>query len=112
MGPQLGHDRLQLVADALNGTPEKPKDCNVTIPSTLQLEESHHRFGIFPLPASGQSFYVDSVNGNDQHTGTLSSPFRTIKWAVTASRKSAQPTTIILRKGTFYLNETIFLTAH
>jgi len=55
------------------------------------------------------SFYVDVNNGKDFNDGSLQYPFQTIAHAVAVSRSVAAPVTIFLRKGTYYLSETINL---
>jgi len=68
---------------------------------------------------------VDAERGSDSNSGTLSNPFRSIQRAVQATRQSPKPGldlsilvdlfvltntgAILLRQGTFYLNETIHL---
>lgn len=51
-------------------------------------------------------FYV-SQNGSDQNKGSLESPFATIQKAQFAARVESGPVTIFLRKGRYYINNTI-----
>ena len=57
--PYLSAVHLQEIADALNGSPEKAPDCNVTVPPSLLQARDFPRFRAFPLPASGAgTFFV------------------------------------------------------
>eukprot|EP01116_Phalansterium_solitarium_P023012 TRINITY_DN785_c0_g1_i1.p1 TRINITY_DN785_c0_g1~~TRINITY_DN785_c0_g1_i1.p1 ORF type:complete len:881 (-),score=338.00 TRINITY_DN785_c0_g1_i1:265-2871(-) len=107
--PNLGVAKLQQVADALNGCPEKTPNCTVTVPTGA---EERPRFGVFPLPDATDSasvYYVDAVHGSDSNTGTLQSPFRTIARSVQATRATPGTNTVVLRAGTFYLESGITL---
>jgi hypothetical protein len=60
--------------------------------------------------------YVDAEDGSDANNGTITSPLQTLPAALAASRqariKGASAPGIVLRDtGTFYLNETLVLTA-
>jgi hypothetical protein len=62
------------------------------------------------LTADALAFYVDAASGNDSNPGTLNRPVKTIMQAVKLSRaKSGQQRVIYLRRGTYYLTETINL---
>lgn len=65
----------------------------------------------YPLPRTPEAttFYVDSTKGSDSNPGTLQQPFKTIQKAVMIARSVEGPATILLRKGTFYLSDTIRL---
>lgn len=73
----------------------------------LQQEEEKKMF--FEPPKAATSFYVDAVKGSDSNSGSLNNPFRSIQRAVQATRQAPKPGAILLRQGTFYLNETIHL---
>ena len=67
-----------------------------------------------PQPVNGLTIYVDPTSGSDSDPGTRAQPLASISAAVAASRRRTQvddPATIILRKGTYYLNQTIELDA-
>jgi hypothetical protein len=57
-----------------------------------------------------EEYYVD-LNGSDSHSGTIDQPFQSISRAQAEVRGSAnlkkQPITVFLRKGTYYLDDTI-----
>ena len=104
--PSLSADHFQQIADALNGAQEAQK-CNISIPNNVPLTR---RPPSFPVPRSS-SFYVNPVNGKDSNSGTMSSPFLTIQKGISAAKAAGKGSTVILRKGTFYLTETIQLDA-
>ena len=114
--PALSAVKLQQIADALNGTPEKAPGCNVTVPPSLLAERAAiGRFGVFPLaPAvasAASTFYVDYSNGNDANSGVQTAPFKTVARALTATRAGGAGGTIVLRAGTHYLAAQLDLTA-
>lgn len=56
--------------------------------------------------------YVDPINGNDANNGTISSPYKTLKYALTMTREQKSNTLnkqIILRKGISFIENTINL---
>ena len=58
------------------------------------------------------SIYVDAAKGSDSAAGTESAPLKTVEAALAKSRHgSPSPASIVLRGGTYYLKETIALTA-
>ncbi len=105
--PSLSGDHYQQIADALNGAQEA-QNCNVSIP------KNSRRYKVppsFPLPRStGATFYADPVNGKDSNSGSESSPFLTLEKGIDAA-KGNPGSTLVLRKGTFYLTKTIELDA-
>ena len=103
--PSLSKDKLQEMADALNGAQEA-QNCNVSVTEMDTIKTVPN----FPLPGSEAStFYVDANKGSDSNSGSMSSPFKTISKAVMAAREAGQYSTVILREGTHYLMETIQL---
>lgn len=57
---------------------------------------------------SGLTIYVDGVRGSDSNTGTsLAEPFKTLRRAQTATAGKGAGTTVLLRRGTYYLQETL-----
>ena len=59
------------------------------------------------------SIYVDATKGSDTAAGTESAPLKTVEAAVAKSRQAtpSSASTIVLRAGTYYLKETLALTA-
>lgn len=58
-----------------------------------------------------KALYV-SVDGNNQNPGSMAKPFRTIDFAVVqASKMKGRDVTIFLRKGTYYIDKTIVVSA-
>lgn len=110
--PDIGAANLQAIADALNGDPEKSSGCTVTVPPSAPQK---FRFGVFSLTHStvetGSTFYADPVSGSDSNSGTEASPFATVARAVSATRGVSGPNTVVLRAGTFFMNESITLSA-
>ncbi len=76
------------------------------------IEDRQWKPPSFSVPESDRMIiYVDANKGSDSNSGSMSSPFKTISKAIEASRRTSdQSTTLILRKGTFYLTETIQIT--
>ena len=108
--PFRSADKFQQVADALNGAQEA-QGCNVTVSKTVPISRLFAEKRLLRRSTSGPSFYVDPVMGKDDgnQNGTMQSPFLTIGYAVNITRKQSGPSTIFLRKGTFYLDSTIEL---
>eukprot|EP01113_Clastostelium_recurvatum_P007014 TRINITY_DN13231_c0_g2_i1.p1 TRINITY_DN13231_c0_g2~~TRINITY_DN13231_c0_g2_i1.p1 ORF type:complete len:262 (-),score=63.18 TRINITY_DN13231_c0_g2_i1:3-767(-) len=119
--PNRGKD-LSTVADALM----LQTLCNYTV-EDLTITTTNMR-GVVPMaPPSSSSlnniirhdvedsnntFYVDVNKGSDNNSGSISSPFKTIYRALTASQISeTSPSTIIMREGTYYLTSTIQLSS-
>ena len=104
--PFSSKQQFQQIADALNGAQEA-QNCSVSFPFPL---EDGKIIPSFPLPKdSVKTLFVDANSGSDSNSGTMSSPFKTITKAVDAARASGQRSTIVLRKGIFYLSDTIQL---
>eukprot|EP00005_Dracoamoeba_jomungandri_P000463 CAMPEP_0174252392 /NCGR_PEP_ID=MMETSP0439-20130205/1880_1 /TAXON_ID=0 /ORGANISM="Stereomyxa ramosa, Strain Chinc5" /LENGTH=754 /DNA_ID=CAMNT_0015332915 /DNA_START=107 /DNA_END=2368 /DNA_ORIENTATION=+ len=107
--PFRPEEKIKELADALDGSAIS-KPCSSYVPpsssetyphpSLLFLEERATR--------STTSFYADPVNGNDNNSGSKSSPFKTLHKAVEVAR-GYSPATIYLRKGTFYMESTLEL---
>ena len=100
--PQYGNFRA--VYDAL-----RLHNCNISL-------SSGKLYG--PQPFLYQSYkegtveiYVDAVNGNDDNSGDMSHPLQSIVKAIELFRSQVvrSPTTIYLRKGTYYLEQTVRL---
>lgn len=106
--PWLSDMKFQELADALNGAVEAQK-CNVSAKPASQRSPKPPSF---PVPVGTSAvYYVDANRGSDTNTGTMTDPFQTIPKGVLAARSSStKPSTIVLRAGTFYLEDTIALT--
>ena len=115
--PALSAAKLQQIADALDGTPEKPADCHVTVPAALLRERAAlPRFGVFALPAEAPgatTLYVDYANGSDANAGTQAAPLKTVAAALAATRAAGggAGSSIVLRAGTHFLAAQLDLTA-
>ena len=106
--PWLSATKSQELADALNGAVEA-QGCNVSAKTTSQRSPKPPSFP--DTVAASAVFYVDTNKGSDTNTGSMDAPFQTIPKAVSAARSlSGKPSTIVLRAGTFYLEDTIALT--
>ncbi len=71
---------------------------------------------VFFLCASAESGAAEifvATNGSDTNPGTLLMPFATVQRAQQAARKAAprEAVTVFVREGTYYLPETLILTA-
>ena len=107
--PFRSADKFQQVADALNGAREA-QGCNVHVSKTVPTNRLFVESRLLRRSISGSSVYVDPVKGKDgNQNGSIDTPFLTIGYAVNVTRKQAGPSTIFLRKGTFYLDDTIEL---
>lgn len=96
-------DALQLGAMCNQTMPRAPRSCSPARPTT-------HSYGGTPDAfKSGPVFYCDARTGSDDARGSVDAPFRTIPRAVEAARATASPATVVLREGTFYLEETLEL---
>ena len=102
--PQYGS--FQAVYDAL-----QLQNCDISLSSGKLYE---------PRPFLYQSYkegaieiYVDAVNGNDDNSGDISHPLQSIVKAIELFRSQVvrSPTTIYLRKGTYYLEQAVRLDA-
>lgn len=120
MQPWRPSSFFQNIADALNGTPEKPANCTVAVPAKVlasTARNSRFRHADIDFVASrelagGKTFYVDALKGADSNPGTIAAPLKTIPAAVGASRAAgAGANTIVLRQGTHYPAQTTVLTA-
>ena len=120
--PDLSTSQLQLIADALNGSYEKALGCTVVVPPHVRARANRVPPRVFDVPDSDITFFVDAGNGNDKNPGTKQKPFQTIAKAVAATRNAratltvitpghSPKATIVLRAGTFHLDETIHLGA-
>ena len=130
--PNITSDRLQEIADALNGTPEKAPNCTVEPTNAMKqrpnrhapswndlrifehsdtLDNSFNSFIIDPsIPQLNQiTLFVSITDGNDNNIGTIVSPLRTLKAAIEKCKKynSNVFKRIVLRQGTYYLSNTI-----
>lgn len=120
---QRGHtgmyDALQLVLCGQNGTATSP--LRPTATSVWQPHGTNRS----PPQRGGFIVYANAEHGSDNAAGTIAAPLRTIEAAISAVRKHRSSTqlhdvaapalvtnaTIVLREGTYYLNQPITLTA-
>ena len=100
--PQYGS--LQAVYDAL-----QLQNCNINLSSGKYKPRPF----LYQSYKEGVEIYVDAVNGNDENSGDISHPLQSIVKAIEIFRSQVvrSPTTIYLRKGTYYLEETVRLSA-
>ena len=117
--PFLASDKLQEIADALNGAEEAVNRSCVTVPSQWEKKKTtppvwddltDDKINLSP------SIYVDFNNGNDDNDGlTIKSPVKHLDIAIEIARKMNNEhgevyKKIILRKGRHYLRKTIEIT--
>ena len=105
--PNLSTQKLQEIADALNGAKEA-QNCNVSV-KYLPSNNNGRATRVYAVPSRASTFYVDASSGSDSNSGAMSSPFKTVDKAIMAARAAGQGSTIVLRKGTYYLTDTITL---
>lgn len=105
--PMRTKEQFQELADALNGAREA-QGCNVTVG---KHDYAKTRVGNFSSPQAGSTFYVDSTRGSDSNPGTQSAPFKTIEMGITSAKSAGYGSTVVLRKGIYYLVSTIDLTS-
>ena len=103
---------FQKIADALNGAQEA-QNCSVSISARhgrghTNLLRQLRQKSCHTCDES-KRFYVDGLKGNDTNTGSVDSPLKTMTRALTLTRLAGHYSTIVLRKGTFYLTETVEL---
>ena len=70
----------------------------------LILSGSFHRL-------YAQTTFFTAPSGSDQNAGTLQSPFRTLKKALSAAASGKGSVTVFLKGGTYYLDTTLLLRA-
>ena len=101
--PQYG--KFQAVHDAL-----QLHDCDISL-SSGKYEQRPFRYQSYKEDAG--KIYVDVVNGNDENSGDITHPLQSIAKAIELFRSQVVrfPTTIYLRKGTYYLEQAITLSA-
>lgn len=85
------------------------EDCG-TVPPPLSSRSTSRRARRLHDSVANATYYADPVHGNDNNAGTFSSPFLTIERALSASRVGPTPAAIVLREGTFFLQDTLVLT--
>mmetsp|Transcript_67792 Transcript_67792/g.107564 ORF Transcript_67792/g.107564 Transcript_67792/m.107564 type:complete len:816 (-) Transcript_67792:152-2599(-) len=114
--PFLASDKLQEIADALNGAQESVNSSCVSVPTDWPMKDTqppswHDLTVIDETP----SIYVDFVHGHDDNTGSMHSPLQHLDTAVEFARSKYGADTykrIILRAGRHYLRKSIELTPH
>ena len=115
---------LQLVAGALNGSPQYGSyDCGVSaaeLPARpARLAQSAPASALADLSAASAgadapAFYLDAAKGDDAAAGSLAAPFRTVERGVAACRAAATAAaggcSVFLRAGTYELAGPVELT--
>ena len=101
--PQYG--TFQAVYDAL-----QLQNCNVSLKSGKVYEPRPFHYDSY---RDGVEIFVDAENGDDNNNGDMSHPVKSIEKALKLFRSQMvkSPTTIYLRNGTYYLQDTIVLDA-
>ena len=103
--PQYG--TFQAVYDAL-----QLQNCNTSLSDgELYLFKGYHYGSDFS--EDGFEIFVDAKNGNDTNNGDITHPLKSIKAAIELSRiqKGDASVTIYLREGTYFLLDTVELSA-
>ena len=59
---------------------------------------------------SSNTWFVDWARGADSGSGDIGAPFKTLQRAMQESRRAVGPSTIVMRNGTHFINETIEFT--
>eukprot|EP01084_Bolivina_argentea_P066970 122070_1 len=116
--PYLAADQLQEIADALNGSPESVNKSCVTVPANWKKKYRTPPNWNDLNYDNRNTLFVDYINGNDNHNGSISYPLKLLETAVYRLRnrnyKNMRSITnkaqIILRSGTHYLPNTIYFT--
>jgi len=100
--PQYG--TFQTVYDAL-----QLQTCNINPDSGKSYSFKGYRYHNYN--EDNVEIFVDAENGNDSNTGDILHPLKSIEAAIELYRgqKDGSPVTIYLRKGTYYLSETVEL---
>eukprot|EP01084_Bolivina_argentea_P000567 1064_1 len=116
--PFLSIAQLQQIIDALNGAPES-RNCNLTLDKINLNLKTIKNYTSSPIwndidYSSSSTIFIDYINGNDVYNGSMNYPLKHLETAVKFSRAYAthMKKTLVLRKGTHYIPNTIFLTSH
>jgi hypothetical protein len=110
--PGLSAEALAGIAAALDGAPEKPAGCNVTVPTALAAARELPALAGPPLRSvAGATVYVDYAAGSDSAAGTQAAPFKTVARGLAATRAAGAGSAIILRAGTHFLAAPLVLDA-
>jgi len=97
------HGQFRAVYDAL-----QLHNCNISLSSGKLYEVRPFRYQSYR--EGSREIFVDVNNGDDSNNGDINHPLKSIKEALKLFRSQAfKSTTIYLRKGTYYLEETIKL---
>jgi hypothetical protein len=65
--------------------------------------------GVERTVKAATTFFVDGNTGSDNNPGTINMPFKTIEYGISKSRLIQGPRTLYLRKGVYYISNTISL---
>ena len=101
--PQYG--TFQAVYDAL-----QLQNCNVSLKSGKVYGPHPFHYNSY---RDGVEIFVDAENGDDNNNGDMSHPVKSVEKALALFRSQTvkSPTSIYLRNGTYYLQDTIVLDA-
>ena len=112
--PFLSKDKLQEIADALNGAQESVNKSCVTVPTDWKLQHTlPPKWDDLYITDDTPRIYVDFYKGNDNNDGSIQSPLKYLDFAVEMVRNhygSKIYKRIILREGRHYLRKTINIT--
>ena len=113
--PFLAADKLQEIADALNGAQESVNKSCVTVPSDWKLKHTQapEWDDQYIIDDKTPTIYVDFNKGNDNNDGSIESPLKHLDFAVEFARLyygAEVYKRIILREGRHYLRKTIEIT--
>eukprot|EP01084_Bolivina_argentea_P066964 122061_1 len=112
--PFLSADKLQEIADALNGAKGSVNTSCVTVPSDWKLKHTQPpEWDDIYIIDETASIYVDFNKGDDNNDGSVTSPLKHLDFAVETARKhygSEVYKRIILREGRHYLRKIIEIT--
>ena len=108
--PFLAADKLQEIADALNGAEEAKNSSCVTVPDdwTITKTKPPSWDDVTNLD-SVPSIFVDFHHGDDTNDGSIRFPFKHLDTAIAFARKKygSNFKRIILREGRHYLRKTL-----
>merc|ERR1740123_621102 len=112
--PHLSVDKLQQIADALNGAAEAVNRSCVTVPTDWKLKSTLPPIWEDLHSIDNTDIFVDFLHGSDDtNDGSITSPFQHLDTAIAFARiKYGKDTLkrIILRKGRHYLRKSIEIT--
>ena len=108
--PFLAADKLQEIADALNGAEEAKNSSCVTVPDDWNIIKTKPpSWDDLTDLDSVSSIFVDFHHGDDTNDGSIRFPFKHLDTAIAFARKKygSNFKRIILREGRHYLRKTL-----